>query len=180
MPVLALSLAGSGVGLALQSVALLKGWSISTFLGLRVLTGMCAGASPIAKAYLADVGTRQGQLPKYLAWRDAAGALLLIASASPVTANHKRCSILFTAPFASKASDQTQTAHSTCGTPSASCPVTPAPTFHPNQLRPIPARLLQSDPMPSSLTPRHLTPPHATPRHPNLTHLLPPRLTTAW
>ena len=69
---------GSGLGLAAQSWALICGWPLEAFLGLRVLTGSCAGASPIAKAYLADVGAAAGKLPRYLAWRDAAGTLAFI------------------------------------------------------------------------------------------------------
>ena len=43
-PTLTLSLAGSGIGLALQALAVSRRWSLSTFLALRVLTGSCAGA----------------------------------------------------------------------------------------------------------------------------------------
>ena len=71
-PVLALSLAGSGLGLLLQGLAVALGWPLRAFLWLRVLTGSCAGASPVAKAYLADIGQATGRLPSYMAWRDAA------------------------------------------------------------------------------------------------------------
>ena len=69
---LALSLAGSGLGLLLQGLAVALGWPLRAFLWLRVLTGSCAGASPVAKAYLADIGQATGRLPSYMAWRDAA------------------------------------------------------------------------------------------------------------
>jgi len=66
------------VGLAAQSLALVCGWPLEAFLGLRVLTGSCAGASPIGKAYLADMGSCKGKLPTYLSWRDAAGTMAFI------------------------------------------------------------------------------------------------------
>lgn len=77
-PVIALSLLGSGLGLAAQGLAVQAGWSLSAFLMLRVLTGSMAGASPVAKAYLADLGSRSGRLPQYMAWRDAASTLAFI------------------------------------------------------------------------------------------------------
>jgi len=74
-PVMSLSLLGNFVGLLLQSVALLKRWPLPALLALRVFTGSCSGSSPIAKAYLADVGAKSGNLPRYMAWRDAAATL---------------------------------------------------------------------------------------------------------
>jgi DHA1 family tetracycline resistance protein-like MFS transporter len=76
-PVISMSLLGSGVGLALQSLTLSQGRSLQFFLGAKVFTGFCAGAVPVAKAYLADVGTT-GNLPRYMAWRDAANTLAFI------------------------------------------------------------------------------------------------------
>lgn len=61
-----------------QSISLVRGWPLEVFLGLRALTGSCAGASPIAKAYLADMGASRGKLPRYLSLRDAAGTLAFI------------------------------------------------------------------------------------------------------
>lgn len=78
-PVITLSLAGSGIGLALQCWAVHHNWPLRQFLACRVLTGFCAGAGPVAKAYLADVGAATGQLPRYMAWRDAANTLAFIA-----------------------------------------------------------------------------------------------------
>ena len=77
-PVISLSLLGSGVGLALQCLSLSKGMSLQFFLGCKVFTGFCAGAGPVAKAYLADVGSSSGNLPRYMAWRDAANTLAFI------------------------------------------------------------------------------------------------------
>lgn len=77
-PVMSLSLLGNSFGLLLQSVALLKRWPLPALLALRVFTGSCSGSSPIAKAYLADVGAASGQLPRYMAWRDAAATLAYI------------------------------------------------------------------------------------------------------
>jgi len=78
-PVMALSLGGTGLGLALQALAVARGWSVATFLGCRFLTGCCAGASPVGKALLADIGAATGQLPRFMAWRDAATTLAFIA-----------------------------------------------------------------------------------------------------
>ena len=78
-PVIVSSLLGSGLGLALQAVVIQMNGSLSMFLAARALTGAFAGSSPVSKAYLADVGYRNGKLPKYLALRDAAstGAFIL-------------------------------------------------------------------------------------------------------
>ena len=64
-PVISLSLLGSGIGLALQCLSLSRGMSLNFFLGCKVFTGLCAGASPVAKAYLADLGSNSGNLPRY-------------------------------------------------------------------------------------------------------------------
>jgi DHA1 family tetracycline resistance protein-like MFS transporter len=77
-PVMALSLLGSAIGLSLQSHAIKSNWSLSVFLASRVLTGCFAGSSPVSKAYLADIGSKQGLLPRYLALRDAASTLAFI------------------------------------------------------------------------------------------------------
>ena len=77
-PVIALSLFGSGLGLTAQALAVKASWSLHAFLALRVLTGSMAGSSPVAKAYLADLGSGVGQLPKFMAWRDAASTLAFI------------------------------------------------------------------------------------------------------
>ena len=78
-PIITLSLTGSALGLALQCWAVHYNWSLKAFLACRVLTGFSAGAGPVAKAYLADVGAASGQLPKFMAWRDAANTLAFIA-----------------------------------------------------------------------------------------------------
>ena len=77
-PVISISLFGNFVGLALQGLALLRQWPLPALLALRVFTGSCSGSSPVAKAYLADVGAASGQLPRYVAWRDAASTLAYI------------------------------------------------------------------------------------------------------
>ena len=77
-PVISISLFGNFLGLALQGMALLKQWPLPALLALRVFTGSCSGSSPVAKAYLADVGAASGQLPRYVAWRDAASTLAYI------------------------------------------------------------------------------------------------------
>lgn len=78
-PVMAASLLGSGLGLAAQAHAISAGWGLRAFLAARVLTGSFAGSSPVSKAYLADLGMAAGELPRYLAWRDAASTLSFIA-----------------------------------------------------------------------------------------------------
>jgi len=77
-PVISLSLLGSGLGLTLQALAISQGRGLPLFLGCKVFTGFCAGAGPVAKAYLADVGSSAGLLPRYMAWRDAANTLAFI------------------------------------------------------------------------------------------------------
>ena len=77
-PVLALSLLGVGCGLVAQARCVSDGGSLGTFLALRVASGAFAGASPIVKAYLADVATAR-QLPRFMAWREACCTLAFIA-----------------------------------------------------------------------------------------------------
>jgi len=78
-PVISLSLLGSGLGLAAQCYAVQQRWGLRSFLLCRLLTGCCAGASPVAKAYLADLGAASGKLPQFMAWREAATTLAFIA-----------------------------------------------------------------------------------------------------
>jgi MFS family permease len=75
-PVIALSLLGTGLGLALQSYVIASNKSLSLFLLSRVITGSFAGSSPVSKAYIADVAGPN--LPRYLAWRDAASTLAFL------------------------------------------------------------------------------------------------------
>ena len=75
---MALSLFGVGCGLVAQAQCVRKGWSLAAFLSLRVASGAFAGASPIVKAYLADVATEK-QLPAFMAWREACCTLAFIA-----------------------------------------------------------------------------------------------------
>jgi MFS family permease len=77
-PVMAMSLVGSSVGLAAQAFVISTNGSLACFLATRVLTGSFAGSSPVAKAYLADVGFKDGNLPRYLAMRDAASTMAYI------------------------------------------------------------------------------------------------------
>jgi DHA1 family tetracycline resistance protein-like MFS transporter len=78
--VLCLTLAGSGLGLMLQSWGIRRSWTLEQFLVARVLTGCFAGNGPISKAYLADRGSEgeRRNLPKYLAWKDASSTLAFI------------------------------------------------------------------------------------------------------
>mmetsp|Transcript_4327 Transcript_4327/g.15862 ORF Transcript_4327/g.15862 Transcript_4327/m.15862 type:complete len:529 (-) Transcript_4327:100-1686(-) len=76
-PILVLSLMGVGVGLILQGLCVKSGWSLQTFLLLRVLSGAFAGASPVVKAYLADAATPEF-LPQLMAWREASCTLAFI------------------------------------------------------------------------------------------------------
>ena len=77
-PVLAISLLGSGLGLAAQSYVIQSQQSLGLFLATRILTGSFAGASAVAKAYLADLGASQDRLPRFLAMRDAASTMAFI------------------------------------------------------------------------------------------------------
>ena len=77
-PVIAASLIGSGLGLGAQSMVISRNGSLGLFLVTRVLTGCFAGSSPVSKAYLADLGYKDGKLPKYLALRDAASTMAFI------------------------------------------------------------------------------------------------------
>jgi DHA1 family tetracycline resistance protein-like MFS transporter len=78
--VLSLTLAGSGLGLMLQSWGIRRCWTLEQFLAARVLTGCFAGNGPISKAYLADRGSEGNRrdLSKYLAWKDASSTLAFI------------------------------------------------------------------------------------------------------
>jgi MFS family permease len=78
--IMAITLAGSGMGLMLQSYGVQRQWTLRQFLAARVLTGCFAGNSPISKAYLADRGSEGNgaDLTKYLAWKDAASTLAFI------------------------------------------------------------------------------------------------------
>merc|ERR1719221_1930359 len=75
---MAVTLLGNAVGLSLRAWAIWAGWSLRAFLATKVLTGCFAGATPVTKAYLADLGSSSGRLPRYLALRDAASTLGLI------------------------------------------------------------------------------------------------------
>lgn len=77
-PILAFSLFGSGLGLMAQSLVIRRGGSLSNFLLARALTGIFAGSSPVSKAYLADIGAKDGKLPRYLALKDAASTMAFI------------------------------------------------------------------------------------------------------
>lgn len=78
-PVMALSLLGSGLGLAAQAYVIFSRKSLGLFLATRVLTGSFSGASAVAKAYLADKAlSDNNKLTKFLAWRDAASTMAFI------------------------------------------------------------------------------------------------------
>lgn len=77
-PVLSLSLLGSGIGLLAQGYVIKYGGTLPQFLFCRVATGLFSGSSAISKAYLADIGTRDGKLPRYLALKDAASTMAFI------------------------------------------------------------------------------------------------------
>ena len=76
-PIIVTSLMGVGAGLVLQGLCVRSGWSLQTFLLLRVLSGAFAGASPVVKAYLADASTPEF-LPRLMAWREASCTLAFI------------------------------------------------------------------------------------------------------
>ena len=80
-PILVMSLLGVGMGLVAQAACVTNGWSLATFLGLRVASGAFAGASPVVKAYLADAAAPE-QLPSFMAWREAACTLAFIVGPS--------------------------------------------------------------------------------------------------
>ena len=80
-PILVASLLGVGVGLVAQAACVTNGWSLATFLSLRVTSGAFAGASPVVKAYLADAASPE-QLPSFMAWREAACTLAFIVGPS--------------------------------------------------------------------------------------------------
>ena len=77
--VMTASLLGSGVGLMAQTWVIHHDWSLLSFLVARAMTGAFAGSSPVSKAYLADVGYKDGKLPRYLALRDASATMAYIA-----------------------------------------------------------------------------------------------------
>jgi MFS family permease len=61
--IMVVSLLGSGIGLSLQSLAVLKNKGFGVFLASRILTGVFSGSAPVAKAFLADIGDeRENQL----------------------------------------------------------------------------------------------------------------------
>lgn len=77
-PVMTASLFGSGLGLVAQAFVIQRNGSLGLYLAIRALTGTFAGSSPVSKAYLADIGFRNGMLPRYLALRDAASTMAFI------------------------------------------------------------------------------------------------------
>lgn len=76
--IMTVSLLGSGLGLTAQSMVIRSDLTLPFFLASRVFTGAFAGSSPVSKAYLADVGYKDGKLPRYLALRDAASTMAFI------------------------------------------------------------------------------------------------------
>ena len=76
--VLSFSLLGSGLGLMAQALVILRGGTLTQFLLTRTLTGFFAGSSPVSKAYLADIGAKDGKLPRYLSLKDASATLAFI------------------------------------------------------------------------------------------------------
>lgn len=76
--ILSFSLFGSGLGLMAQALIIQRGGSLLHFLLARSLTGLFAGSSPVSKAYLADIGAKDGKLPRYLSLKDASSTLAFI------------------------------------------------------------------------------------------------------
>lgn len=76
--ILSFSHFGSGLGLMAQAVVIQRGGSLSQFLLARSITGLFAGSSPVSKAYLADIGAKDGKLPRYLSLKDASSTLAFI------------------------------------------------------------------------------------------------------
>mmetsp|Transcript_12981 Transcript_12981/g.32766 ORF Transcript_12981/g.32766 Transcript_12981/m.32766 type:complete len:547 (+) Transcript_12981:290-1930(+) len=76
--ILSFSLFGSGLGLVAQALVIQRGGSLFQFLLARSLTGLFAGSSPVSKAYLADIGAKDGKLPRYLSLKDASSTLAFI------------------------------------------------------------------------------------------------------
>lgn len=64
--------------MAAQALLIRTKVGLGYFLASRVLTGSFAGSSPVSKAYLADLGQKDGKLTKYLALRDAASTMAFI------------------------------------------------------------------------------------------------------
>lgn len=77
-PIMTASLFSSGLGLVAQAFVIQRNGSLRLYLAIRALTGAFAGSSPVSKAYLADIGYRNGMLPRYLALRDAASTMAFI------------------------------------------------------------------------------------------------------
>jgi MFS family permease len=77
-PILAGTLFFSGIGLLAQSWVIQRGGSLSNFLLARAMTGIFSGASPVSKAYLADIGSKDEKLPRYLALKDASSTMAFI------------------------------------------------------------------------------------------------------
>mmetsp|Transcript_23507 Transcript_23507/g.26361 ORF Transcript_23507/g.26361 Transcript_23507/m.26361 type:complete len:606 (-) Transcript_23507:1539-3356(-) len=76
--VLSFSLFGSGLGLMTQAWVIQGGGTLTQFLLARSMTGLFAGSSPVSKAYLADIGTKDGKLSRYLSLKDASATLAFI------------------------------------------------------------------------------------------------------
>jgi len=75
--VLCLTLVGVGLGFVFQGMAIQLGWPFWAFIALRVLSGAFAGASPVVKAYIADI-SRTDEMPRFMAWREAAATAAFI------------------------------------------------------------------------------------------------------
>lgn len=69
---------GSGLGLMTQAWVIRGGGTLTQFLLARSMTGLFAGSSPVSKAYLADIGTKDGNLSRYLSLKDASATLAFI------------------------------------------------------------------------------------------------------
>merc|ERR1711935_1037306 len=69
---------GSGLGLMTQAWVIQGGGTLTQFLLARSMTGLFAGSSPVSKAYLADIGAKDGKLPRYLSLKDASSTLAFI------------------------------------------------------------------------------------------------------
>jgi len=82
--IMTLSLLGVGASLIAQAKCVSLGYSFETFLGLRVLAGCCSGASPVIKAYLADVGSSVSSknngafTARLMGWREACCTLAFV------------------------------------------------------------------------------------------------------
>lgn len=76
-PILVFTYFGVGVGMCFQALAVQLNFPFHVFICLRVLSGTFAGASTVAKAYLADVASPE-QLPQLMAYRESAATLAFI------------------------------------------------------------------------------------------------------